>query len=185
VFKAFDQVSISSGHYSFKFDKNSQLGMIAPIWERFPEPIVPNHTSFLLRFSPDSDSKEFIRELAFLDGGMLIFLRRLRRIEITVMDNDVTTSQRSIARNDDDGGPFIAIQKDQQAVRYMVMHHNATGLPIEARRPGVLSSEVVLAFPIDDNQKPKLEPQQVYAFLPIRDYGFEVRAFYLSSFKST
>ncbi|KAE9371829.1 hypothetical protein N431DRAFT_559247 [Stipitochalara longipes BDJ] len=36
VFKAADVVWISSGPCSFKFDKNKQLGIIAPIWDAFP-----------------------------------------------------------------------------------------------------------------------------------------------------
>jgi hypothetical protein len=38
VFKAADVVWISSGPYSFKFDKSKQLGMIAPISTSQPQP---------------------------------------------------------------------------------------------------------------------------------------------------
>jgi hypothetical protein len=46
-------------------------------------------------------------------------------------------------------------------------------MPPVQERVGVSESEIVLAFPIN-NQEPQLEPQQVFAFLPIRPYGFMV-----------
>ncbi|KUJ23972.1 uncharacterized protein LY89DRAFT_712924 [Mollisia scopiformis] len=46
-------------------------------------------------------------------------------------------------------------------------------MPQESKRQGVSSSEIVLGFPIGKDGQPRRESQQAYAFLPIRDYGFE------------
>jgi hypothetical protein len=59
-------------------------------------------------------------------------------------------------------------------MKYIVMRHRARNLPSEQKREGVSESELLLAFPVDENNEPKLDPQQVFAFLPIRDYGFKV-----------
>ncbi|CAN9390393.1 unnamed protein product [Alternaria alternata] len=66
VFKVADVVSISSGHYSFKFDKKETLGMIAPIWDEFPDFRLPNNTSVLLQLSADYDTGELEDELKSL-----------------------------------------------------------------------------------------------------------------------
>jgi hypothetical protein len=45
------------------------------------------------------------------------------------------------------------------------------------------TSEIVLAFPVTDDPVPIIEPQEVYAFLPIRKMGFNVsRNFFQLSF---
>jgi hypothetical protein len=50
-------------------------------------------------------------------------------------------------------------------------------MPQESKRQGVSSSEIILGFPITDDNQPRRESQQAYAFLPIRDYGFEASLF--------
>jgi hypothetical protein len=45
---------------------------------------------------------------------------------------------------------------------------------LDERRPNISSSDIELAFPISAENKPKIFPQQVFAFLPVRDYGFQV-----------
>jgi hypothetical protein len=53
VFKAATIVWVSSGNYSFKFDKSKPLGMIAPIWDDFPVKVKSGFTSFYLQLSDD------------------------------------------------------------------------------------------------------------------------------------
>lgn len=47
-------------------------------------------------------------------------------------------------------------------------------MPRDPKREGRSSSEVLLAFPIGPEGEPWIAAQKVYAFLPIRDYGFKV-----------
>ncbi|KAH8710040.1 hypothetical protein GQ44DRAFT_731273 [Phaeosphaeriaceae sp. PMI808] len=56
---------------------------------------------------------------------------------------------------------------------YLLCQHIARSLPPEAKREGLSESPIMLAFPIADTQEANAEPQQVYAYLPIRDYGFK------------
>jgi len=55
-----------------------------------------------------------------------------------------------------------------------VLSHMARKLPPEPKREGIKESQILLAFPMTEDLEPKLEPQNVYAFLPIRDYGLQV-----------
>lgn len=45
----------------------------------------------------------------------------------------------------------------------------------EDKRKGQSETEIILAFPIDQNGNPHEEKQEVYAFLPMRSFNFKVR----------
>jgi hypothetical protein len=182
VFKVSDVVWITSGHYSFKFDKQEKLGMIAPIWEQFPEPRLRGYTSMLLQLSNDYNPTELIMEIRLLDPKLLIFLRKLRQINIRSYDGNGIFLERSLGRNETsaetDSLSIVNLQTRTRTssaslwfktTRFPVVH-----LPTDPKRPGSTQSEILLAFPISSSGNPKVESQNVHAFLPIRDYGFKV-----------
>ncbi|KIW22318.1 uncharacterized protein PV07_12215 [Cladophialophora immunda] len=172
VFKAADVVWISSNSYTFKFDKRQVLGMIAPIWEPFPEPAIPFMTSMLLQLSPQYDERRLVSDLRGFDPRMLMFLRRLRNVTITIREGELawqTTFRKSVGTSH--GETAIELTRDGEVTKYLVSSHVATNLPVEPKRPGARESQILLAFP-DVTDQP-LTSQKVYAFLPIRDYGFK------------
>jgi len=176
VFKAADVVWIASNSYTFKFDKRQVLGMIAPIWETFPEPTTPSVTSILLQLSPAYDEKELLSDLKQFDPRMLMFLRRLKRVKIAIYEAGSTwetTLRKSVGTRNKERA--IELIQDEKVMRYLVSSYEATNLPNEPRRPGATQSEIMLAFPDIVDQSP-VEAQKVYAFLPVRDYGFKVRS---------
>ncbi|KAL2408478.1 hypothetical protein ABEF93_003919 [Exophiala dermatitidis] len=173
VFKAADIVWISSNSYTFKFDKRNVLGMIAPIWEAFPEPTDPSWTSMLLQLSPGYEEKQLLHDLKTFDPRMLIFLRRLKKVKIVIHRAGPvwqTTLTKKLQRNDQETA--IELTQDHKTLRYMVSSYLAENLPAEPKRPGARSSQIMLAFP-DCNGAEAIESQKVYAFLPVRDYGFK------------
>jgi len=176
VFKVADVVYVSSGHYTFKFDKQTPLGMIAPIWAEFPLARRQGYTSFLLKLCHDCNQLELTNELRTLDPRMLMFLRQLRQINILIDTENPFT--QTLSRMPDIVGPkatTVRLRQNNVVMRYIVIKHAVTQLPLEPKRAGICDSEIMLAFPIHQNQEPLLASQQVYAFLPIRDYGFQVR----------
>jgi hypothetical protein len=180
VFKVADVVYITSRDYSFKFEKNGPLGMIAPIWCDFPAAAKPGHTTILMHLGQDCNKSDLQREIHLLDSRMLIFLRQLRRINIRIEIAGSTTLSRSLSRLPDvpirsDSASVITLQQDSKVFKYIVSKHMAKQLPFEPKREGVQESQILLAFPVTENLEPKLEQQQVYAFLPVRDYGLQVR----------
>ncbi|KIW74370.1 hypothetical protein Z517_12310 [Fonsecaea pedrosoi CBS 271.37] len=171
VFKAADVVWISSNSYSFKFDKRQVLGMIAPIWESFPEPATPSITSMILQLSPEYDESQLVSDLKEFDPRMLMFLRRLKRVTITIQDGNPgwqTTFGKSVGTSH--GETAIELTRDGEVTKYLISSHIAQNLPVEPKRPGAHQSQILLAFPDITDQT--LISQKVYAFLPIRDYGF-------------
>jgi len=176
VFKAADVVWVSSREYEFKFDKNTKLGMIAPIMEEFPGTKRAKWTSFYLQLARDYDTRELLSDLRSLNACLLIFLRRLRTIVVTIVgpNEQITTKELTRTEGLIEGQEAIHLSQDNTQMSYIVMRHRARNLPAEQKREGVSESEILLAFPVDENNQPKLDSQQVFAFLPIRDYGFKV-----------
>jgi Histidine kinase-, DNA gyrase B-, and HSP90-like ATPase len=186
VFKIADAVWISSKAYTFKFDRSAQLGMIAPIWEGFPGDVRADVSQFYLQLSQEKgsqDEKDLLKQLRFFDSTLLLFLRKLKKIEIFV--NDIDWKKRFtnyITRTDTIayGGELITIKKiwsktkkADDTLQYFVVRHTVSDMPDEPKRRAMESSEVVIAFPFIEN-KPAFHMQKAYAFLPIRDSGFRV-----------
>jgi len=62
--------------------------MIAPIWvppENFPGGIRKGYTSFHMQLSPGADNDNLAKDLRSLQPSLLIFLRRLRRIDVKII----------------------------------------------------------------------------------------------------
>ncbi|KAF8849225.1 hypothetical protein BDZ45DRAFT_240473 [Acephala macrosclerotiorum] len=175
VFKAADVVWISSGNYSFKFDKSKQLGMIAPIWDDFPAPVKPGFTSLYLQLSENYNRRGLVQELKALDSRLLIFLRRLRSITVSITERIglIHKTWNSTFSSLEMGKNLTRLIQNGKVCDYIITRHQVPNMPRESKREGVTSSEIILGFPITEDNQPKRESQQAYAFLPIRDYGFE------------
>lgn len=186
VFKIAHVVWIFSQAYSFKFDRDAQLGMIAPIWTTFPADNETDNSQFYLQLSKENTSQaeqDLLQQLRSFDSTLLLFLRKLKKIEILVDDHDWTKRYTNHVTRFDTfayGGELITIKKHwtkrkkaDETLQYLVVRHNTSDMPIEAKRKGMAASEVVLAFPFIAD-KPAFHTQKAYAFLPIRDSGFRV-----------
>ena len=172
VFTVADVVSVWSREYAFMFDKRQRLGMIAPIWSGN----APNNgwTSFSLEISPQANHGELVARLSDIQPSLLLFLRKLHCIEVDI-DGTVVRLEKSLA----DGITRVQLTREQdhatlETSRYILYSHTVKTLANEEKRPGILSSEIVLAFPILESGEPVEQEQDVHAFLPLRPYGFRV-----------
>ena len=178
VFKVADVVWVSSGDYSFKFDKRQPLGMIAPILDRLPGEKRAGWTTFYLQLSPTYNARELVEELKSLDARLLMFLQRLKRIDVTIVEARDSIWSTSLKRSEQkfDGLEGLKLSQDANSINYVVMRHKIKGLQGEAKRAGISESDAMLAFPLDEAKQPLTRQQHVFAYLPIRDYGFKVSA---------
>lgn len=178
VFKVSDVAWIYSGEYSFKFDKTERLGMVAPIWADFPGKRLPGFTSILLQLSQDCDVQNLIREVKAIHPKLLIFLRRLKEVNIEIFGNDHTPWKTTLRRQDticrSDRLKSVTLERDNYSSSYVLFRHPIFNLSHDPKRGDSEQSEILLAFPLNEKGEPHSEPQDVYAFLPIRDYGFKV-----------
>lgn len=179
VFKVADVVWICSCEFAFKFDKTRPFGIIAPIWERFPQPVLEGHTSFLLHLDDSCDTADLVDSLLNLDQTCLLFTRRLRQITVKATHDDQTQT-KFMRRHDelDSNGEISIIDVNEQIFTYIITRRHVENLPDEPKRLGSRISELILAFPVktdtEDTTDTVWKIQNVHNVLPIGNYGFKV-----------
>ena len=186
VFKAADVVWISSRDFTFKFDRvKSALGMVTPVWADFPEAIEAGCTSMYLQLSRDCDEQDLVRELMDFDPNLLIFLRRVEEINLRIVrpqiDHKQQEWQKTMRKTEETqhGKTVVMILDGKHKLQYLIRSHVVSGLPPERKRPNWSETKILLGFPVLDLSQghPQLPLQNVYSFLPIRNYGLKVAWF--------
>ncbi|KAJ7188854.1 hypothetical protein C8R46DRAFT_1055959 [Mycena filopes] len=171
VFKVADKVFISSGPYTFSFDKHAELGMITPSWAK-DCPGREGWTQFTLHLSNTVAKEQLKLYLADVDPTLLLFLRKLRHLDLNLHDTSFTVQRYDL------GSGLIRLDREDRRTgalatsQYLLVKSVLTALPTEKKRPNASRTELVLAFPLDWDGSPKIQAQAVHAFLPIRKYGF-------------
>lgn len=176
VFKAADVVWIASNEFTFKFDRTKPLGVITPVWEEFPEPTTNSGTAIFLRLSTTYDEKTLIRELHEFDTNLLVFLRRVKEINIEVncADGSLWKKQISKTQYEQDLDKIVILRAGSGLLKYLIRAHVVRDLPKEMKRRNWTQTSILLAFPVPEvGEKPPRKTHSVYAFLPIRNYGFK------------
>lgn len=186
VFDVAQYVWIHSGFYSFQFvNKESEiLGMIAPKWAELPNGELPRpgYTTILLGLAPGSDPRKLIGALKSIDPSLLLFLNRLRRVDVDL--NEVGRPRWTVCLERLDDSPkendlsISRVRRGDEITSYYAFHRTLTerNLASDKRRLGCKTSHMQLVFPINSDTANKEPPTQpVFAFLPVRDYGLKVR----------
>jgi hypothetical protein len=202
VFIAAWKVEIQSGDYTFYFKHDRGdlgLGMVLPVWLDVGDELPESFTRITLHLHQKGDPEEIdylhqtiFKQLNDLEQTCLLFLRNIKEIRLSFYDeeDELQGSKRFYLEGnasrkvslktesaDEDGGETIRIS-DYYVTRYM-----GSGLPksdnreLPATPEGQQDSaqaETVLAFPVERNNQPLLEPQSVFAFLPVRKTSFKV-----------
>ncbi|KAF4976018.1 hypothetical protein FZEAL_7274 [Fusarium zealandicum] len=192
VFMAAWKVFIQSNGFSFSFTHrkgDSGLGMVTPVWEEEAENLGDTRTriTLLLHTSDDPDEdarqRETIRlQFQDLQHTILLFLRKLRRVQVSFFDQDDTmTSATTYSLHG--CNPTTIRKTTSEGVeerQYHVTKYMAENIPrsenrtySEERERADSSTEVVLAFPLTESSTPVIENQDVFAFLPMRPMGFK------------
>lgn len=148
VFKIADIVWISSREYAFKFDKNTDFGIIAPAWAEFPRRVLEKHTSYWIQLDKSCDESHIVDSLRNFDHTYLLFLRRLRHVTLNVFTNG-SLQTLVIRRRDEiqEDSPVTIIEMGGQIFTYIIVKERLYDLPLEDKRIGVENSELILAFP--------------------------------------
>lgn len=178
MFKVADVVFISSGQYTFKLDKGEKLGMITPIWaEEYP--VEPGWTSFHLKLT--RNTQELVKYMEDIKPSILLFLSKLRSLKIQVSLQGVKQNIQIYRHDPKDGGDTDIIRLDRildsagiSSDYYLMVKHVVKADRKEPTRNKIRKSEIVLAFPITSEGVPVAKTQDVHAFLPLRNCGFNV-----------
>jgi hypothetical protein len=197
VFKVAYKVLIQSGNFSFSFTHrkgDSGMGMISPHWEDrddAPSGAITRTTLFLHEDDNDHGLRSSIQEqFEALNEEILLFTRRLKKIDIKIYDGTGNLSSSTTY------SAISSIFSNRATTEKMVQKHGNTkverryfhitrqmvaNLPLENENRDYsktefdfAASEIVLAFPLSEDSIPILEPQWVFAFMPICRMGFNV-----------
>jgi len=185
VFTVADKVHITSGPYSFHFDKTTPLGMITPALGDFESPSgsgwTPESgwTTFQLHLAPSENGNDLSAQLRDVRPTLLLFLRKLRALSISIPAvSPHKAINIEVRRTDDVGRDMVSLERirdgEHTVERFVLVRHLAQTPVGEPSRENVKESEIVLAFPVTEAREPVQRIQDVHAFLPLRCYGFKV-----------
>jgi hypothetical protein len=204
VFIAAWKVHIQSKNFSFEFRHRKSdpgLGMVRPLWVNATETLEGPLTRMTLYLHDDGDPSvlQHLRKIIFdqldeLQKTCLLFLRRLKQIDVEFYDDDghLKKSQRFRKRHLDADADCVSVEKisvenGTETIESQIYHltrRTATGLtPSESRnlsdqdgdRNVFTTAEIVLAFPLTDSFKPRIiEKHEVFAFLPVCESDYKV-----------
>ncbi|KAL2866124.1 uncharacterized protein BJX67DRAFT_372785 [Aspergillus lucknowensis] len=181
VFMVAWKVHIQSREFSFSFRHRKGdpgMGMISPIWEETEE-VLPQSLTRITLFLHDDGPGE---------ATFLLFMKNLRRIEVKMHDSsDQEVSHTTFSIHNQPGGRVAVKQeivrngaREENTQHYHTTRFTATDIPPsenreytegEMRSRAYAQTDIILAFPLTPESAPALEPQEIYAFLPIRNMG--------------
>ncbi|TGO71885.1 hypothetical protein BELL_0517g00020 [Botrytis elliptica] len=191
VFNVAHKVHIQSGPYSFAFEYRKGdsidrgLGMVTPLSERLYELPSDVRTRTILYLHEDEDREAMCQDLIKLPDTLLLFLKNLQQLTVRfeLPDQVIQKVQYSLTRPEKSHfNNKVQIKAaitgtdsiDTSNKSFWVKKHRAFNLPPDPARQHIHEAEVVLAFPIDEDDVPVIGNQDVYAFLPLRKVGYKV-----------
>lgn len=178
VFAISDRPEIHSNDFHFRFDTtvDDLLGYVVPIWVEGCER--QEGTRIVL---PAKANRAFTQStLSELSAQLLLFLRKLRRLEVRNavaqsaflaerMDRGARLTLTSIDRSLSSGA-----QKRTVATYLRVEHAVPIADLEEEKRPDIQETQVILAFPLNEDGTARADTTHpVFAYLPVRDVGFK------------
>jgi hypothetical protein len=196
VFMAAEKVHIQSGSFSFYFQhrkNDSGMGMISPVWQEPEEDLEDPLTRMTLFLHKDSDTPRDLIHQQFreLRDNLLLFLRNLRQIEISFYGSDGNCTSKTVHSRTSNVSKRLCLTKrtivgsDTAEYRsyFHITEHVASNLApnenreyseSEKKSRNYAKADVVLAFPLTQDDVPIDQTQEVFAFLPTGKQGFNV-----------
>ena len=181
VFRIANKVWLSSRNYSIRWDREAQLGAMTPEWASFPESLEDGETIFLAELIRDEQQVQIVDDLENFDASLILFLTKIRRVDIEVHGDGGKRWTKSVTRRDIEEIDYriSVLQDGQEQLSYLKSAFTAASLPRESRRHRASTSELVLAFPLqqDSNNTPPTNTAYVCSGLPIGNYGLKVSGY--------
>ncbi|KAK2591572.1 hypothetical protein QQS21_010742 [Conoideocrella luteorostrata] len=199
VFMVASKVHIQSGAFSFSFSHESGqsgIGMISPEWEDTQEDLSTPLTRTTLHLHHGGDpalraklNKRIKSQFSEIQETFLLFTRRVRKVGITYYDEQAQQTSSIAYAVDISHDNFATVTKKtttnaqsrQESKFYHVTKYTATNIAKDENRAysekemaarTYAKSEIVLAFPLSATSVPVINSQNIFAFFPVRDAGF-------------
>jgi hypothetical protein len=195
VFQVASKVHIQSNSFSFSFQYNGgtsseeKLGIVTPIPEDEYIPLGDRPlTRMTLTPIQSIRYEDLLAQFQDIPDTLLLFLSTIKELKIKIHHSDQKVSVITFTKSDDSAAKMINLIKivedpddpEEKVVteaRYYIARKQISRLPADKARLGIDECEVVLAFPLDPLDEafsPLISTQDVFAFLPIRSFGFSV-----------
>ncbi|KAJ0989892.1 hypothetical protein J5N97_008248 [Dioscorea zingiberensis] len=190
VFRVTDAPEIHSNGFHIKFDiTEGQIGFILPTvispcdiemfkrllsGDKYECDNICWNTCILLpfrsKFRKGPDIRSIISMFSDLHPSLLLFLHRLRCIKFrNMLDNSLVIMRKETLANG-----IIEVSHGKEKMSWLVVNKK---LQASVVRPEVQSTEIAIAFTLQESKdgkyKPHLVQQPVFAFLPLRKYGLK------------
>ena len=187
VFRVARKVHIQSEPFSFAFiheDNDNGLGMVTPLNEAYltVPPGVQTRMILYLRHKKDFESTK--EELRALPNTLLLFLKKLKRLEISIKSrrSRYWTASYSLKQTDSfNSKNRLTITRLEAGTsteyHFWIKKRTVDDMPNHEARPEMDQAEVALAFPLDRDDRPIMKNQWISAYLPVREEGFTVCSF--------
>ncbi|KAF3407649.1 hypothetical protein DPV78_001639 [Talaromyces pinophilus] len=182
VFQVARKVRIQSGIFDFYFEhlpSDTGMGMVTPFNEK-DGPGFRDGTRMTLTLLHPNDFSERSKDLLRIPNVLILFLPKLKRIEVSVRDSNNGTSSSIIHESHDGeeekGSTMRVLTRTDDEIFQKYFHverRTFQDLPKDDILRNRDSAEVVLAFPITSDSRPILEPQLTFSFRPMGSFGFK------------
>ncbi|CAF3623985.1 unnamed protein product [Rotaria sp. Silwood1] len=191
VFMVSNRPEIHSRDYHFCFDTadgKEQIGYIRPIWLDKCDEVLPSAEEWTTCIRlPIQRGSRLEENFDNIQAKLLLFLNRLRRIEIVGQLSSATTSDRSriFTRIDHADGKIIELQETTTngtvTTNLWLVVKKVLQVPEHVKEKlcevkcDVHSTTIAIAYPLNNlqNSIQQLPPAQpLFAYLPLRSYGF-------------
>lgn len=188
VFKKAKKVQIQSGPFSFAFnyDKNDPqggLGMITPFnTETAPADSLPSDVrtritlDLLTSHDDDDDDDNPLKAFRKVPETLLLFLSKLRKLTLRIAEGETEFEDReyTLHHHTDWDEIEVRVGTETRSLRFWTADYDVVDMPSDPARKDIHQARIVLAFPVDATNMPCPRPEHVYAFLPLRKFGFQV-----------
>lgn len=178
VFTVSNAPEIHSNGYHFRFDRTDEANLLGYVVPHWCEPIGEANEDATTIILPAKHDFRFSSEtLEDLDARLLLFLSKVRKLALEHGDARVTYSRR-----DEEGLSCLTTESESAGTPLPVQETRFVRVAVafsmkdvaDEKRPDIETSSVVLAFPVDSTGAANPQPMsQVFAFLPIRQFGFK------------
>jgi hypothetical protein len=149
--------------------------------ETAPDFVRDDWTVMVMDVSVNDEDFDLVKNtLQQIQPEMLLFTRRLKKINITLEHHDGKreTTVYSVDTPNPEFPHVHAIRsgKTKQSTNYFVHKMLVNDMPEDANRQGVLQSGIALAFPFNETSGPIIADQHIFAFMPLRETSLPVRS---------
>lgn len=191
VFKVARRVHVQSEPYSFAFEYNhdlpdSGLGMVTPLPEEYFQLPDGIRTRMVLSLRADCNRDDLFHEFKNLPDTFLLFLKKLKKLSLRIErpGEDPVEKVYTISTENNRATITKAVGGVEDHFYFWIAKRTVENMPKDDKRmikndeeivQWITKADVILALPLDKEDCPIVDPQPVFAFLPLRKVGFKVR----------